>query len=225
LPLTFIASQYATQKINTAGKNGFFVNLLLLMVGSVIALLVTAIPFIDHIKSDLIPHIKDDFAIASLSVNGGWQGWEFCIGLVLASVLYVSVMLATRANILWSYLSLLIAFSLCIPLLLAVYAPRIEEYSQKPAIEFYEELAHQDCYVETLGFKSYAQYYYTQCVPPTDRRYTDKYWLASGQADKPAYFVVKVNELHEYDALKLTEVKRKGGFVLLTKEKSNPTQP
>jgi hypothetical protein len=72
-------------------------------------------------------------------------------------------------------------------------------------------------YVESLGHKSYAQYFYSNAQPQSNPLYHDMNWLLAGSIDKPAYFVVKVNQLHEYENHHLTLVKQRGGFALLVR--------
>ena len=96
-----------------------------------------------------------------------------------------------------------------------VIAPRIEKYSQGAAIEFYQNLKGKDCYVETIGFKSYAHLFYSAKKEQTNKNSYDMNWLLRGNIDKPAYFAGKITSLgnikKEHPALK--EIYRKNGFV------------
>jgi hypothetical protein len=100
-----------------------------------------------------------------------------------------------------------------------VIVPRIEEYSQGAAIEFYEYIQDKDCYVETIGFKSYAHLFYSNKKEPGNKKSYDIDWLLKGEIDKPAYFVSKVTSLD--DVLKnypdLKEIYRKNGFVFFVR--------
>jgi hypothetical protein len=112
---------------------------------------------------------------------------------------------------------LLISFSIAIPVYIIWVVPKIEVYTQQPAIAFYESLQGKDCYVESLGHKSYAQYFYTRSMPRSNPASHDKQWLLEGRIDKPVYFVVKVNHLKDYQQYDLTLLSRKGGFALLVR--------
>jgi hypothetical protein len=96
-----------------------------------------------------------------------------------------------------------------------VIAPRIEQYSQAAAIEFYKSLQSKDCYVETYGFKSYAHFFYSDKQLQSNSNSYNSDWLLKGDIDKPAYFVSKIitrEEINEkYPELK--ELYRKNGFV------------
>jgi hypothetical protein len=107
--------------------------------------------------------------------------------------------------------------SFFIPIVLKVIAPRIETYSQNSAIEFYKSIEDQDCYVETVGFKSYAQYFYKK-VLPWHAKSEDESWLMSGKIDKPVYFVLKEGNLENHVNAEMKELYRKGGFVFFKRE-------
>ena len=98
---------------------------------------------------------------------------------------------------------------------LAILAPKIEMYSQHAALEFFESLKGKDVYVSTLGYKSYAQYFYSDMQPWKDERCTDNNWLLTGDIDKPAYFSTKITSAEDQKKSnpELKELYRKNGFV------------
>ena len=98
---------------------------------------------------------------------------------------------------------------------LLVIAPRIEQYSQGAAIEFYEYLQNKDCYVETIGFKSYAHLFYSHKKEQADKNSYNTDWLLRGKVDKPTYFVSKITSVEDIqkDYPELKEIYRKNGFV------------
>jgi hypothetical protein len=96
-----------------------------------------------------------------------------------------------------------------------IFAPKVEKYSQKAAIDFYEELSVKDCYVQTLYFKSYAFMFYAKTKEKQDLGF-----MLNGAITKPAYFVCKITEVEkahpEYP--QLVEISRKNGFVFWKRE-------
>ena len=69
--------------------------------------------------------------------------------------------------------------------------PKIEQFSQGAAVQFFQEIKDQDVYVQSAGYKSYAPYFYADLNvnnPPESRDYE---WLYSGDIDKPVYFITK----------------------------------
>ena len=100
--------------------------------------------------------------------------------------------------------------------LLTLFTPRIEQYSQHAAIEFFESLQGKDVYIKTLGYKSYAQYFYTRIKPDLRKEAKDENWLLTGNVDKPTYFISKntfEKEVMEKHGDKVEVIGRKNGFV------------
>ena len=96
-----------------------------------------------------------------------------------------------------------------------LYTPKIEKYSQAAVIEFYEERQGEDCYVETYGFKSYADLFYTRKPIPEDSLHHSLGWLMSDQNTKTTYFVCKVHKVEEFDKKfpPPIQIGEKNGFV------------
>ena len=98
--------------------------------------------------------------------------------------------------------------------------PKIEGYSQHAAIEFYKEKQTENCYVKTLGFKSYAHLFYTKKQIPANDDSHNELWLLTGNIDKPVYFVMKNTSakkyLDTYPQLKL--LYEKNGFVFAKRD-------
>jgi hypothetical protein len=105
---------------------------------------------------------------------------------------------------------------------ITIIVPRIEQYSQAAAIRFYESLKGKDCYVATLRFKSYAQFFYQGKRPPDNKNSYDEGWLLTGPIDKPAFFVCKITRVQDIvkQFTQLKELYRENGFVFLVREPS-----
>jgi hypothetical protein len=109
------------------------------------------------------------------------------------------------------------------------FPKRIAGYTQQAAVDFYSDLKGKDVYVETLRFKSFAQYFYFQkegfskleeanCKDASGYYHIDaiRSWYLNGEIDKPVYFVVKSIHVHEYSNYEeLEKMDEKNGFVLL----------
>jgi len=246
-PLTYLAA-YSIYQMITQGKK---LNRALFYTGvaiiTIAGLAFIIIPHIELFKDRIISSgiIKDDFAMASLGTRVEWGGYEFLPGsLFLAGALFFLIRFYKSGAAKMAF-GLFITTLLSIWLLTLTITGKIEQYSQGPAIEFYENLQGEACYVETLGFKSYAYLFYTQRQPahnsPAMLTYIEKNrsqmvkdghaaafsfnlmslnWMLLEKIDKPAYFVIKVNYADE--ALKshpgLKEIYRKGGFAFLKRE-------
>jgi hypothetical protein len=111
----------------------------------------------------------------------------------------------------------------------AIIVPKVERYSQGADIDFFIARAGEDCYVHTLGFKSYGDLFYTQKEKPANLNSYDQQWLLTGPIDKPVYFVTKIDRVQNWeDPAKYPELKelyRKNGFVFLKRELPPPAAP
>jgi len=246
-PLTYLAA-YALYDTIYRGKKMnrilFFTGLLITIVAGIAF---TILPFVERYKGKIIESgiIADDFAIASLNTKVEWSGYEFMAGILfLTGALFFLIKFYLRGgqrNIFGLFLTSLVT----VWILTVSISPKIEEYSQGPAIEFYENLRGNDCYVETIGFKSYAYMFYTNRQPSHNSPAVLAYikqseaklakeghaaafsfnlmslnWMLREKIDKPAYFAIKITDADE--ALKdhptLKEIYRKGGFAFLKRE-------
>src|SRR5690606_9610058 len=90
--------------------------------------------------------------------------------------------------------------------------PGIERFSQGSAITFYESLQYDDVYVETIGFKSYAQYFYKKIQPDKNPESVRREWLLEGDIDKDVYFVTKVTNSELDGRNGIQKLKCEGGF-------------
>jgi hypothetical protein len=213
LPLTFMAAHFICCWQKAKVRLTTVQLILFPFIGLILSIILIAIPFIDWFKPKLYPFIKDDFAKASLEVSGQWQGYESVFGLALLVFVVISHLLFLRKHVYQSARNFLVFMSLLIPVLLIGIAPHIEKYSQAPAIEFYEKLQDKPVYVETVGFKSYAQYFYARIPQHNNKNAYKMDWLLSGPIDKDAYFVMQVNDIADHINPSMQEIGRKGGFV------------
>ena len=192
---------------------------LTVIIGGLIAFVLIAVSLIGMNIKKLIPYVSDKFAQANMAADINWTGWESLAGICMAITLFVGLWkLKTKdyPKAAWIFFG---GTAVTIFLASAIVVPKIERYSQGAAIDFFIERRGEDCYVNTLGYKSYAQYFYTQKEKPTNENYYDQEWLLTGAIDKPAYFVSKINRLDRYSKYtELKEIYRKNGFVFLKRE-------
>ena len=244
-PLTYLAA-YTVYKLYT----GIFewkkwMTILLSVIGLLFVWAFSLIPFIERFKNDLIASgwMNDPFAVGNLQATADWKGYEWIAGIILA-VGIISTFLFLRKSIFQKAIPVLFISVLISTTMAAVMiAPRIEEYSQNAAIEFWQSHAHEKCHLESVGYKSYAQYFYGNVQPgiETDPAYLawkkdnekqltnpasslseneinmQREWMLRGTAnvDCPVYFVCK--NTFESDMLKnyplLKKIGEKNGFV------------
>jgi len=160
----------------------------------------------------------DSFVRSSLQAKVHWSGTEWLIGLFMfLGVLAACVQILRRnpSGMIILYLVSLLFVSSSMYL----FTDRIEGYTQRTVIKFYESLRGQEVYVNTLGFKSYAHLFYFD-KQPGDPDFDDSIEaLMNTPLDRDAYFVMKVNKkeryLEEYPQLEV--LRERNGFVFTVK--------
>ncbi|HTA61286.1 MAG TPA: glycosyltransferase family 39 protein [Bacteroidia bacterium] len=239
-PLTYLAAYklhdiiYSRKQLNRIVFSlGLFLIIVLGMAFIAAGLIKYFIPAITN--SNLI---ADKFAIASLQTPVTWLGFEWVVGLLF---LVFSIYFFVNLHKSKKYIYGLFATSLVsIWMITLLIVPKIEPYSQGPAIEFYESLKGKDVYVETIGFKSYAYMFYTDRQPQHNSPAMLKSikeqeiklikegnaeavsfnlmsltWMLLGDIDKPAYFAAKITDDEEIkkNHPNLIKLYHKGGFI------------
>jgi 4-amino-4-deoxy-L-arabinose transferase-like glycosyltransferase len=190
--------------------------ILLLVIGPVLGFAVAALPWLGmHIDQIKPLFSKDAFALANLDAHVHWHEWEGFPGILLITGCLLGAYFWFRKKV-WTSVTILFGSSaLFTAFTMLLIVPNIEGYSQLAAIEFYEGKCGQDCYIRTVGFKSYAHLYYA-CKKPLlgDKTVDDYAELAFGKLEKPVYFVAKVTNLGDLPNLPgCHELYRKNGFV------------
>jgi 4-amino-4-deoxy-L-arabinose transferase-like glycosyltransferase len=238
-PLTYLAT-YSIFKLRSGEYqpktyfNFGFVTLSLLL-----GIAFTLVGLTDVLKPLLIENIKDEFAVANLKADVHWQGWEWLIGASFILVSLICFYLIKKGKV-EAINYLYVYYLIFIVTAINTFTPKIEQYSQHAAIEFYQAVGGKGFYVETSGFKSYAYLFYSGKRPEQNQNpdavreiektlddlekrgynrltsYPLAYstWMQYGKIDKPAVFVCKINTAE--DLLKNHLVKKlyeKNGFV------------
>jgi hypothetical protein len=179
----------------------------------------------------LAPYVDDTFARGNMEADVHWSGFEGAIGLLMVVALVLGIRYLIRARFADAAVALFVGTAVVVFFASAIIVPKVERYSQGAAIDFFVARRGENCYVHTLGYKSYGQLFYTQKERPANPNSYDEQWLLTGPIDKPVYFVTKIDRIqHWEDPAKYPEVKelyRKNGFVFLKREVpvSSPVPP
>ncbi len=169
------------------------------------------------IKSGIL---KDPFAADNLLADVHWSYTYCLIGLFFTAGIIIAPLLFRRGLFSAGIITLFGTTIISTYAMLFFFVPKIEQYTQQAAVEFYEGLQGKNVYVATLGYKSYAQYYYarTQSGQNVSDSLTGR--LLDGKTDKQAYFSCKVDVAADYkkDHPLIKELYRKNGFVFFLRE-------
>ncbi|GCD76996.1 hypothetical protein JCM31826_04780 [Thermaurantimonas aggregans] len=150
-------------------------------------------------KSILILKIQDDFAKENLqAVLVQWPWLDFIP--ILAALLFLIFGIYFLKNKRISTLYLTSFFHIVwIQTTLYAHVGNIERISQRANIEFFKSLNNKDVYVTTFKYKSYAQYFYTQCNKSMNLNKHNPIWLETGKVDKPVYFSVRKYHVKQFE--------------------------
>jgi 4-amino-4-deoxy-L-arabinose transferase-like glycosyltransferase len=227
-PLTYLAALQLYRLGHEQFKLKTPVKVTLLAVGSLLAILITAIPLIGLNKNKLIPYIDDPFAVGNLGANVPWSYAECAWGTIYLVGIWVAVLMMKK-NFRKGMITLCTLQLIIIQVTVLHFTPKIEAYSQNAAIEYFKRFEGKNVYVQPLGYKSYANLFYTKKQPSADSSYnsfrTDKQgrnmepianekWLLSGNTDRPVYFITKIQDKAKYNKLpQLQQTGESNGFV------------
>jgi 4-amino-4-deoxy-L-arabinose transferase-like glycosyltransferase len=243
LPLSFLAALYVYQSSTRVPYQRTYVSVLFVFMGGLFAFLLSALPLVAINKDKLLPYLNDPFAAASFSNPAvTWSGYEYLFGVFYLVMVMAAFWFFYHRLMLRGAFVISIGTGLVLMMYLQWVVPKIENYSQGPAIDFFKEIAAEDAYVTTIGYKSYAHYFYAEVKPPKTEdgisiekqrllgefgatSYNDlsqeekarfngavNVWLMTGAIDKPVYFSSKITH-KELDGMAGVElIRTEGGF-------------
>ncbi len=224
-PLSYFAAFFIYELINRKAELKKYIIWILAVTGTIFSVILIGLPIVATHKNLIIPFIKDDFAVACLNSHVKWYGYEFLIGAGYLISLFFALIIIKRKQIFIGIIILFYATAFCILFYLKAVVPKIEGYSQAPAISFYQSISGQDVYVTTIGFYSYAQYFYFQKMPGGNVESSNKDWLLNGDIDKPVYLVAKSTSKGLFDKHQDCRfIKQEGGFLFYCRMPAKTTQ-
>jgi 4-amino-4-deoxy-L-arabinose transferase-like glycosyltransferase len=214
-PLTFIAALQLSRLDEGKIKLKKVVVSVLASVGILLAVIITLLPLVGLNKEKLIPLFDDDFAVANLQAAVSWSYAECLFGLAYLAGIIVALV-TIKKSFHKGMLLLLGVQLLIIQVTMIHFVPKVEAYSQRASVEFYQSLAKKDIYLQPLGFVSYGYLFYSQKQPSTNPEYYKgkSGWMINGNVDKPCFFITKITSEQEWSANpNLVKIGAKNGFV------------
>jgi len=213
-PLSYFAAYFIYELVNNRIVLKKYLIWILLLTGTIFSIILLGLPLVASYKNLIIPYIKDDFAVACLNSAVTWTGYEFLIGIAYLILIFIAILMMRKKYFFRALILLFYSTAFCIFFYMKVVVPKIEGYSQAPAINFYKSISGQDVYVTTIGFYSYAPYFYFQKKQDGNSESSNKEWLLNGEIDKPVYLIAKVTNRSFFDRHPdCTLIKQEGGFL------------
>jgi 4-amino-4-deoxy-L-arabinose transferase-like glycosyltransferase len=221
-PITYFGAYAVSRIINNRTQNYQWLNILYSIIGILYGIAGGLIPFLLMNKNKILEAgwIKDPFAAGNLQADVNWTGYEVLIGLILICGIIVALIMM-KTNKTWAYAIIFTSSMIWIIVNILIFTPKIEKITQNALIEFCKERVGENCYVEILGMKSYAQLFYTRKQLPLNENSYDREWLLKGTIDKPVYFILRNKSAPKYMELypDLKIYKEKNGYVFLKRDK------
>lgn len=219
-PGAFLAALFFEQLVEGKKKlkwdNYFLYGLGILVFGVAFSLINVLTSRLDEIRAS----VDDVFTKANLAADAGWTGYEFVPAALFTLALITALVLLVKKRFRMALLVHVLATPLYLNSLNALVVPKVAEYTQMAAVDFFQARAQEDAYLMVEGYKSYAHYYYGKVKPfpypeiPRDKRGE---WMAWGEIDKPVYLVTRVDRVtEEFTDIwfpNFKELYRKNGFV------------
>jgi hypothetical protein len=210
-PLSFLAAHFVYLYWNEKTKKTH--NLLLGLIGGILALALILAPLVGANLDFILDRgwVNDPFAEANMQAINHWGIADFLGGIFFLAGLIGFIRFQDHRKWLVLCGSTTLAFTLTGALLV----PKIENISQRAAIEFYENKQGLDCYVDTYEFVSYADLFYSRKMPPNNPNHHKLNWLLTGEVDKPVFIVAKITKKDEFIKTypHFTLLYEKNGFV------------
>jgi 4-amino-4-deoxy-L-arabinose transferase-like glycosyltransferase len=213
-PITFLAAltvyrAYMGRRFNRGLKISLGITMGLAACG------LLAVPFIMSLPEWLSGISGDAFTQAVLAADVKWSTGTYIPGVLLALLTVTTILLwVRRLRKAWIYVFL---GTMCFVVMssIFVFAPKVEEYAQRPAVNFFKQLEGKEAYVVCYRYKSYAHYFYAKVdYPWLDSWIPDDAGLLNDQIDKDVYISSRVDHADELrDRLDMEELGREGGFV------------
>lgn len=246
LPLTFIAARYIDQLLSGAVVLlPGWIKILTGIIGVFMGLLFAAIPFVMQRVDQWKDRIDDPFARGNLEAAVNWHPWQALAGVLL---ICATIYFILNSSIKRTIPVLFVSVGMATLFLVVFIFPSVEAISQRANIDFFSSHQNEDCYQETLGYKSYAPYFYGKVKPPdnaqrkllevvrnngsarpdtlssAEKETNYKNWLIRGPINKPVYFSVKIMDKPMYDTIPDFQLLgSKNGFVFYKRAAVMPT--
>ncbi len=197
-PLSFLAA-LELYKIRAGKKMNNNLKFLLVGFGTFISLLLSLLIYlIVYNKQVIIKIIKDPNVHQMVNQQMKWNGLEWLIPLFF---LLFSLVWLIKIHDKLIYQLLFSMFMLGGFLSLSAYyiVPNVGKMTQGSAIEFYQSISKNKKYLMTVGFKSYAHYFYGEVDELSSN---DKLYLEKNRILKDLFRVKSLNELSVSDKIK-----------------------
>lgn len=198
VPLSFLAAIEIYKIMNGKDFNKLL-KFFLLSFGITFSLLLAILLYLLIFKkSILINYIPDPNIQVLLALNLNWRGWEWLIPLILVFANFIWLRKPTK-----NYIKSLAIYSVLIgftfSLISCFIIPKVDSAIQGSVISFYKDISKEKKYVTTVGFKSYAHYFYAEIDKLSKE---DQLFLKKDEILEHIFSVNSLNDLNRQEKYK-----------------------
>ncbi|MDR2563866.1 MAG: glycosyltransferase family 39 protein [Prevotellaceae bacterium] len=215
-PLTFLGAYALYNYCYRGARLKKWIRILAISLAALYAIITIILTNISRFKDYILENelLDDPFALANLQADAGWTGYESLIALIPLSLIFMLIYFHRKGKTLSYVLSASVSVCLFTFLTLVFVVKRVEAYSQRAALEFFESKSNDDCYMLTINYFSYAPYFYGK----THRSMSEGInRLKNNDISIPIYVSVKNTSrdevLNQYPQLEV--LYEKNGFVFM----------
>jgi 4-amino-4-deoxy-L-arabinose transferase-like glycosyltransferase len=226
-PITFLASYALYFLIHGSTKWNNWIRVSQYIIGFLISFLLIVFPIAMKNVNQWQHIIKDPFAQANLQANIDWAWYDSIGGFILLAGMIGMLVMNKDHHYRRAAVILYLSLTTAVFFTSVLIVPKVEAFSQRSAIEFYQSLKGKDVYVQPMYFKSYAHLFYFERGPLSQPQAYDHEWLRSGNIDKDLYIVVKVTmrpEIERYKDIQFIREENGFAFYLRKQVQKSPVQ-
>lgn len=214
-PISFLSALSIWYMFEQKTRPRRWVSIFLVVIGLIVVLVSAMLPYVGNhpeILRELLQ--KDPFALANLSADVNWSTWDYLPAVFYLLVLITFLIILGR-NTMQAWRVLFFGTAGWVMLALFFFVGKVESYSQRAAVEFFESQQGKEVYVTTFGYKSYVPWFYARTTMPMNERASDNNWLLKGETDLRVMISAKITSRERLEeALPDAEfLYEKNGFV------------
>lgn len=216
-PLTYLAALSIEKTISWQARLNGWMRFGLWSIGGMYVLATLALPVLGMQAEAFKKLVVDPFAQGNLEAEVHWTGLEMLPGLFLLSLLSIFFFLQRKGRQASSFFLLFGGVAVFTMLTLIFFVKRVEGYSQRAAVSFFESKSNEDCYLDVYGYKSYVHLFYGRPMHAGEACFADtacQNRLLYGPIDKPVYIAAKVHKARDLRNIpSMEEIGGENGFV------------
>ncbi|MCZ2355369.1 MAG: glycosyltransferase family 39 protein [Bacteroidia bacterium] len=196
-PGAFLAAFYVAKLMyeNKHPAWEVFLGYIVLILG-VSAALIT-VPYLGMHPELILSRIHDKFISAALSLPLSWSYWDMLAGISFVIIGTIALYFIISKQYEKFVYAFMINTAISLNLVNEYIVPKIAQYTQGPAIQFFREQDSRSELAIPVGYKSYAHYFYGKTTPEKSKLQDNPDFILSEQFQNPVYVSAKVNDREE----------------------------